>query len=103
MPRVFSVGSEAEPLLYRFQEIGPQRRASGFIGKDCNWSLAATLVQPGETIFLDAGTTVFAMAKALRSVPNLTVVTKFDPGPFGAMESARASHGGTWRCRSTDE
>ena len=37
--------------------------------------LAATLVQPGETIFLDAGTTVFAMAKAVRSVPNLTVVT----------------------------
>jgi DeoR/GlpR family transcriptional regulator of sugar metabolism len=37
--------------------------------------LAATFVQPGETVLLDAGTTVFAMAKALRTVRNLTIVT----------------------------
>lgn len=36
---------------------------------------AAALVQPGETILLDAGTTVLAMAHRLRSVRNLTVVT----------------------------
>jgi len=36
---------------------------------------AASLVQPGETILLDAGTTVLAMAQALPSVPHLTIVT----------------------------
>lgn len=36
---------------------------------------AAALVQPGETILLDAGTTVLAMAHPLRAVRNLTVVT----------------------------
>ncbi len=36
---------------------------------------AATLIQPGETIFLDAGTTVLAMARYLRAIRNLTVVT----------------------------
>jgi DeoR/GlpR family transcriptional regulator of sugar metabolism len=36
---------------------------------------AASLVQPGETILLDAGTTVLAMAQALPPVPHLTVVT----------------------------
>lgn len=36
---------------------------------------AASLVQPGETVLLDAGTTVLAMAHPLRAVRNLTVVT----------------------------
>lgn len=36
---------------------------------------AAALVKPGETILLDAGTTVLAMARALRVLRNLTVVT----------------------------
>ncbi|MBI2561066.1 MAG: DeoR/GlpR transcriptional regulator, partial [candidate division NC10 bacterium] len=36
---------------------------------------AAALVHPGETILLDAGTTVRAMTHSLRGVQNLTVVT----------------------------
>lgn len=36
---------------------------------------AAALVRPGETILLDAGTTVLAMAQALSPVPHLTIVT----------------------------
>jgi DeoR/GlpR family transcriptional regulator of sugar metabolism len=34
-----------------------------------------TQVRPGETVLLDAGSTVGALANALRAVPNLTVVT----------------------------
>ncbi len=37
--------------------------------------VAASLVQPGETVLLDAGTTVLAMTHPLRAVRNLTVVT----------------------------
>lgn len=36
---------------------------------------AATLVQPGETVLLDAGTTVFAMVRSLRALRDLTVIT----------------------------
>jgi DeoR/GlpR family transcriptional regulator of sugar metabolism len=36
---------------------------------------AASLVQPGETVLLDAGTTVLAMVHPLRAVRDLTVVT----------------------------
>ncbi len=36
---------------------------------------AAALVQPGETVLLDAGTTVFAMVRSLRALHNLTVIT----------------------------
>ncbi|MFB3818688.1 MAG: DeoR/GlpR family DNA-binding transcription regulator [Candidatus Methylomirabilales bacterium] len=37
--------------------------------------LAAGLVQAGETVLLDAGTTALAVARALRGIPDLTVVT----------------------------
>ena len=37
--------------------------------------VAATLVQAGDTILLDAGTTVLTMAHRLRAIRNLTVVT----------------------------
>jgi DeoR/GlpR family transcriptional regulator of sugar metabolism len=36
---------------------------------------AAMVVRPGETVLLDAGTTVLAMAKRLAGVPGLTIVT----------------------------
>ncbi len=36
---------------------------------------AAGLIQAGETVFLDAGTTVLALAQALPALPHLTVVT----------------------------
>ena len=36
---------------------------------------AARLVCPGDTIIMDAGTTVMAMARSLRSLPDLTVFT----------------------------
>ncbi len=45
-------------------------RAKATIGR-----LAASLVRSGETVVLDAGTTVLAMTHPLRAVRNLTVVT----------------------------
>jgi DeoR family transcriptional regulator of aga operon len=36
---------------------------------------AATLVRPGETLILDGGTTCECLARHLREIPNLTVVT----------------------------
>jgi DeoR family fructose operon transcriptional repressor len=41
--------------------------------------LAAGLVQEGQTIFLDAGTTVFAMARYLRNFQRLQIVTNSLP------------------------
>ena len=40
---------------------------------------AARLVQPGATIGISAGTTTYELARALRNVPNLTVVTNSVP------------------------
>jgi DeoR family transcriptional regulator of aga operon len=47
-----------------------QRDAKKRIGK-----LAASLVAPGDTIIMDAGTTVVEMAPHLAGIPGLTVVT----------------------------
>jgi DeoR/GlpR family transcriptional regulator of sugar metabolism len=40
---------------------------------------AAALVQPGDSVALSAGTTTYAVARELRTVPNLTVVTNSLP------------------------
>lgn len=37
---------------------------------------AAALIQPGQTIFIDASTTTYLMYPHLRSIPDLTVITK---------------------------
>lgn len=50
----------------QFQNIGIKER----IAAHC-----ATLVEPGDVIYLDAGTTTFCIAKAISGIPDLTVVT----------------------------
>ena len=52
-----------------------QRAMQGFEAKDAIARWAARQVQPGETILLDAGTTVGAMGDYLGSIAGLTVVT----------------------------
>jgi DeoR/GlpR family transcriptional regulator of sugar metabolism len=52
-----------------------QRALEGFEAKRDIARWAAEQVQPGETILLDAGTTVGAMGEFLCDVPNLVVVT----------------------------
>ena len=52
-----------------------QRAMQGFDAKHAIAKWAAEQVQPGETILLDAGTTVGAMGDYLRTVADLTVVT----------------------------
>lgn len=41
-------------------------------GKESLALAALTLVQPGRTVYLDAGTTALALARALKTVPHLT-------------------------------
>ncbi|MCL2780567.1 MAG: DeoR/GlpR family DNA-binding transcription regulator [Actinomycetia bacterium] len=53
---------------------------------------AASLVQPGTAIAIGAGTTTWALARAIGSVPDLTVVTNSIPV---ADELARGSGGAT--------
>jgi DeoR/GlpR family transcriptional regulator of sugar metabolism len=52
-----------------------QRAMQGFDAKHAIANWAAQQVQSGETILLDAGTTVGAMGEYLRSIAGLTVVT----------------------------
>jgi DeoR/GlpR family transcriptional regulator of sugar metabolism len=42
-------------------------------------SLAATLIRPGQTVFMDGGTTTLHVARALRPDLNVTVVTNSPP------------------------
>ena len=50
---------------------------------------AASLVDDGETILLDAGTTTYELALALRDRPALTVVTNSIPIALALMENER--------------
>lgn len=52
-----------------------QRIGEAFAAKHAIARLAAAEVGPGETVLLDAGSTVGALAHELRSVPGLTAVT----------------------------
>jgi DeoR/GlpR family transcriptional regulator of sugar metabolism len=52
-----------------------QRTGEAFAAKRAIARAAATEVRPGETVLLDAGSTVGALAHELRTVPGLTVVT----------------------------
>ncbi len=52
-----------------------QRTLEGFDAKRSIAKWAATQVLPGETILLDAGTTVGAMGEFLREIDRLTVIT----------------------------
>ncbi len=59
------------PIVQRLVE---NQEAKEGIGR-----LAASLVQPGETIFLGSGSTVQCMAPHLREIPELTVITNSLP------------------------
>lgn len=50
--------------------------------------LAAALVQPGETIFLDCGSTVFCMCEHLKKIPGIRVITNSLPVLWAFLESA---------------
>jgi DeoR/GlpR family transcriptional regulator of sugar metabolism len=60
----------AHPEADLRQRLGEAHEAKRAIGR---W--AAGQIQPGETVFLDAGTTTAALAHELRSFDRLTVVT----------------------------
>ncbi|MBD3783204.1 MAG: DeoR/GlpR transcriptional regulator [Micrococcales bacterium] len=53
---------------------------------------AARLVQPGSTIGISAGTTTYELARAIRDVPQLTVVTNSVPVAQLLHESQAAGH-----------
>ncbi|MFL6085618.1 MAG: DeoR/GlpR family DNA-binding transcription regulator [Mycobacterium sp.] len=63
-----ALGHQQEPSLR-------QRAMEGFEAKRAIARWAAKQVEPGETILLDAGTTVGAMGEFLRDVEDLVVVT----------------------------
>lgn len=52
-----------------------KRRKINVEGKEKVAVLAAELISPGETIFLDASTTTYFIARELRKMKNITVVT----------------------------
>lgn len=58
------------------REEGYERKAIDHVGeKRAIAAAAASLVKPGDTVFLDAGTTTFEIARLLLDVLGLTVVT----------------------------
>ncbi len=59
------------PLMMRMQE---QREAKMRIGQQ-----AASLIRPGESVFLGSGSTVLEVARVLRRYPSLTVITNSLP------------------------
>jgi len=59
------------PILQRTTEQAEEKQRIG--------RTAADMVQPGETVFLGSGTTVVEVARNLRHLPNLTVITNSLP------------------------
>ena len=53
----------------------PAAKVNSYSEKKAIGALAASLVRPGETIFLGTGTTVLEMARRLKDLNHLTVVT----------------------------
>lgn len=62
--------SEISPEVYYADKIVSRMEAKDKIARH-----AAAMVRPGNTIFLDAGTTILNLAKRLLDAPDLTVVT----------------------------
>ena len=62
-----------EPTLFelfdekRVKEMGPEKRRIG--------QSAAAMVKRGDAVFLDSGTTTLYIARALKAVPGITIVT----------------------------
>lgn len=67
-----SLSSTVEPP-FSFNSLKEQA------AKDAMAALAATLVKPGQAIALMGGSSVYALAKRLRDVPALTIVTNSVP------------------------
>lgn len=65
----------ARPLRLHAEGSRAQRAAEGAEGKARIARRLATLIEPGETLFMDAGTTTLACAEALSGTDNLTVIT----------------------------
>ncbi len=68
-----------------------ERRQEG--AKEAIAATAAALVEPGQVVILDAGTTTLALARRLASVRDLTVVTNSLPA---AQALAEAADGATY-------
>lgn len=67
--------TEAGPRFPAF----PDKAAASQEQKQQIGKLAASLVQPGDTIFLDCGSTVFCMCPHLQKIPSIRVVTNSLP------------------------
>src|SRR5690606_13107142 len=79
--------------LEKLEKLGDVRRTFGgavWIGKDIALQIrsevlleekirigkkAASYIQPGESIFIDSGSTTLQLARNLKHIPDLTVVT----------------------------
>lgn len=62
-----------------FEPPFAQRAASAQAAKAAIGAAAAQMVEPGQTVILDVGTTALAVARALHAVRDLTVVTNSLP------------------------
>lgn len=72
-----------QPFVKRSAERGPQKQAIG--------QLAASLVQDGDRILVDAGTTTLAMAERLGCLKRLTVITHALPVALALCASENVS------------
>lgn len=71
-----------------FEPSYDERRVMRGAEKQAIARAAAELVQPGETILLDAGTTTMQLAMLLRQKPSLTIVTNSLTNALCLMESS---------------
>jgi DeoR/GlpR family transcriptional regulator of sugar metabolism len=78
-------------VLTEFNDRFPsfrQRQRQGSAAKRRIGKEAASLIQPGETVFLDSGTTVFAIAEAFRAQPRTPTTVVTSNLPVGEMLAA---------------
>lgn len=66
-----------EDLIDAMRTIPPvhQRKMHLFEEKDAIGKMAASLVEPGQRVLIDAGSTTWCLARHLKATPGLTVVT----------------------------
>ena len=75
MGRVQKVhGGARRPLLIR-EPSHNERETTAAEAKAAIGRRLATLVEPGETLFIDTGSTTLAAAEALAAIPGLTIIT----------------------------
>ncbi len=66
---------EAAQVLFNFENKLDKKQAE----KDYIAGLAAKFIEPNDTVFLDCGSTVFALCKYLRNIPKLKIITNSLP------------------------